>query len=93
MKCKIIINALEGKVPPFTLTRTEVWSGEMQVEEGIMLLKFSVLAEGETHPICEVPFSRTVGHWKWIPPEMEHSEEVERIGGMAFDEEGKTVET
>lgn len=49
---------------------SEVWSGELEIiPKGVYLLKMSVIAEGEPHPIVEVPFSIGIGHWLWVPPD------------------------
>jgi len=94
MKIKFLMNALEGDPsnPPMMLTRAQIWEGEMEIPNGVIVCKVSVIAEGEAHPICDIPFSLNLGHWQWHPPEIPMPEEVERVGGMGFDESGKVAE-
>jgi hypothetical protein len=54
---------------------SEVWSGELEIKpENAYLLKFSIIAEGQAHPIVDVPFSTSLGHWIWVPPSWELDE-------------------
>lgn len=95
MKIKIIVNGMEGipGQPGCIRHSAEVWSGEMDINEGIYVTKISVIAEEQAHPICDVPFSLTEGHWMWIPASFEDENEPERIGGTAFDEGGRQIRT
>lgn len=95
MHLKFILNTLERPSKEGGMVRTsqEIWSGEMQLPDGVLVMKVSVIAEGEPHPICDVPFSLTEGYWEWHPPEAEYGEEVEKVTGMAFDDKGKRIQT
>jgi len=55
---------------------SEIWNGELEIKdhkEHLMLV--SVIAEGQPHPICQVPFAIGIGHWVWIPDDMEKDSE------------------
>lgn len=95
MKIKIVVNGMEGipGQPGCIRHSAEVWSGEMNIAEGIYVTKISVIAEGEPHPICDVPFSLTEGHWMWIPASFQEEMEPEKIGGTAYNEEGRPIRT
>lgn len=99
MKLKFVLNTLEGfdKGEAFnqTYVRTaqEIWNGEIDLPDGVLVMKVSVIAEGQPHPICDVPFSLTEGYWTWHSPEAEYGEEVEKITGSAFDEKGRRIAT
>lgn len=96
VKLKFVLNTLEPTDPNssgFVRTSQEIWKGEMDLPDGVLVMKVSVIAEGQPHPICDVPFSLTEGYWKWIPPEGEYGEEVERVGGSAYDEKGRRIQT
>ena len=82
MKVKIVINTMEiapgGESTQYRVS--EVWSGELDIlPKGEYLTKISIIAEGIEHPICDVPFSVTMGYWQWIPPlvDDERMEEIE----------------
>jgi hypothetical protein len=76
MKCKIVIETFlmtEKGEGPFDYkgmrTRAEVWSGELELKrDDEYLSKISIIAEGEEHPICDVPFALDIGYWQWVPP-------------------------
>lgn len=56
--------------------RAEVWRGDLDIEkEGIYLTQLSIIADGEIHPICDIPFSMTAGHYQWVPPFIERDSE------------------
>jgi hypothetical protein len=71
MKIKIVISSVDN---PEQLTeeaenRSEVWSGELEIlHHPIYITRIAVIAEGEEHPICDVPFSLGLGYYRWIPP-------------------------
>lgn len=79
VKVKIVINTLkmddhgQNTIHEYT---SEVWSGEMDIlPDGEYLTKISIIAEGIDHPICDVPFSPTVGYWSWMSPEWSNDPE------------------
>ena len=50
--------------------RSEIWSGELDIKDKTeYLMLVSVIAEGQPHPICQVPFAIGIGHYLWIPPD------------------------
>jgi hypothetical protein len=56
--------------------RAEIWRGEINIEkESTYITKVSIIADGEEHPICDIPFSLTEGFWQWVPPMVETEEE------------------
>lgn len=75
MKVRLIINTFVGKgVDPGWFTndghaeRVEVWKGDIDIkEDNVYLMKISLLADGEPHPIVDVPFSVGLGWWEWHP--------------------------
>lgn len=86
MKCRIIINTwvddrtAEEEAIPFYVkghnATSEVWRGDLEImSEREYLLKISVLADGEPQPICDIPFAIGIGHWLWIPPDVELEDE------------------
>lgn len=89
MKVRFILNTLEDNVR----TAQEIWKGELEIPSGVLLMKVSVIAEGEPHPICDIPFSLTEGYWSWHSAEYEYGEDTERIGGNAFDHKGRRIQT
>lgn len=79
MKVKIVINTIkmddygQNQIHNYT---SEVWSGELNIlPEGEYITKLSIIGEGFEHPICDVPFSPTVGYWHWVSPEWADPEE------------------
>lgn len=81
MKVKIVINTMEidpgGKGARYR--SSEVWSGELNIlPKGEYLTKISIIADGIEHPICDVPFSLSMGYWQWIPPLVDSDELEER---------------
>ena len=71
MNIKIVIKAHEraedGKLVE---VNSELWAGEIALEQKeIYVAKISVIAQGEPHPICDIPFSLGEGHYLWVPPE------------------------
>lgn len=81
MKVKIVINTMtiDNEAEVSTKRWSEVWSGEMDIlEEGEYLTKISLIAEGQAHPICDVPFSIMEGYWQWVPP-LTDDEDLEEI--------------
>ena len=103
MKLKFILNTSEPILTTgesealfdqkYVRTAQEIWKGELELPDGVLVMKVSVIAEGQPHPICDIPFSLTEGHWRWIPPAVDYEEDVERIGGNAFDDKGKRIQT
>lgn len=82
MKIKIVINTMEiapgGQSAQYRTS--EIWSGEMNIlPKGEYLTKISILTDGIEHPICDIPFSVTMGYWQWVPPlvDDERMEEIE----------------
>jgi hypothetical protein len=96
VKLKFVLNTLEPvgeKDSTMVRTSQEIWQGEMDLPDGVLVMKVSVIAEGHPHPICDIPFSLTEGYWSWHAPEAEYGEEVERVTGSAFDEKGRKIQT
>jgi hypothetical protein len=81
MKVKIVIQMLameEHDLNQIQTRHAEVFNGELDIApKGEYLTKISLIAEGYPHPICDVPFSPTVGYWRWIPPMEDDSGEME----------------
>lgn len=81
MKIKIVIQMLDMQdygSNQIQDRRAVVFEGELDIApKGEYLTKISLLSEGMEHPICDVPFSPTVGYWKWIPPMMDDSQAME----------------
>ena len=82
MKIKIVIQMMEMHdydLNDIQVRHSQVWEGEMDLApKGEYLTKISLISEGMEHPICDVPFSPTVGYWKWIPPMVDDSQEMEQ---------------
>lgn len=72
MKVRIIINTAEmaeHDTNEITERRSEVWRGEIDIlPKGEYLTKISIIADGVSEPICDVPFSPMTGYYQWIPP-------------------------
>ena len=70
MKCQIIIDTIvDGEDG---LHRSKIWEGELEIlDKHEYLVLVSVMAEGELHPICQIPFAKDIGHFVWIPPGMD----------------------
>ena len=66
MKCKLIITtAKEGENGRH---RAQLWEGEIELKDKTEYLAMvTLLAEGQEHPICQIPFAMGIGHWHWIP--------------------------
>jgi hypothetical protein len=81
MKIKIIIQLLtmnDADQSSLSIRHAEVFNGELDIApKGEYLTKISLIAEGHPHPICDVPFSPTVGYWEWHPPMTDDSGEME----------------
>jgi hypothetical protein len=80
MRVKIVINTWtdtrteEERAQPYYYkgyrSVSQVWAGEMDIlSDKEYLTKVSVIAEGQAHPICDIPFAIGIGHWLWCPPE------------------------
>jgi len=68
MKVKIVIQTM--KAGEKGITRSEVWSGEMEIlDDSEYLAKLSIIAEGEAQPIVDMPFAIGIGHYIWVPPD------------------------
>lgn len=60
-------------------THTCIWEGEVELlKDNVYVTKISILAEGEPQPICDIPFSPTVGWYMWVPP-TEYREDMPEI--------------
>jgi hypothetical protein len=88
MKVKIVIQTMEpgSDNESWDTRNSEVWSGELAIlKEGVYVAKVSLIGEGEPQPICDIPFSLGVGHYRWIPPD----NYIEMIGGWHVQDTGK----
>lgn len=70
MKVKIVVEDVtplyNGK--KLEMQRSQVWEGELELlKENTYITKISMIAEGQEHPICDIPFSIDTGHWIWVP--------------------------
>lgn len=88
MKIRIIINSYrdtrtqEEMERPFyikgQISTSEVWRGDLDIlSDREYLTKISIIADGISHPICDIPFGVGIGHWMWIPGEL--GEEISEI--------------
>jgi hypothetical protein len=74
MKCRVIIetfdlgNPEDGITEKGGQTRSEIWRGDINIENSReYLTRIQVIADGEEHPICDVPFGIGMGHWHYVP--------------------------
>jgi hypothetical protein len=83
MKIKILIDTqADGQTE---MNRSQVWEGELDIlNENEYLMLISMMIEGEAHPIVQVPFSKGIGHYIWIPPDIQESEEETYIQGKEW---------
>lgn len=71
MKVRIIINTWRKTDDNSGYqTQSEVWRGDLDItDKDEYLTRIVMIAEGQEHPICDVPFAIGSGHWMWIPPD------------------------
>jgi hypothetical protein len=80
MKVKIVINTFvqtndDILEPEGYEERAEIFDGELNIlPDKTYLTKISIIAEGEAHPICDIPFSLNNGWWEWHPGRPESQE-------------------
>ena len=49
-------------------SRAEIWRGEINIEDKKeYLTRIVMIADGQEHPICDIPFAIGSGYWAWIP--------------------------
>lgn len=72
VKMKIRIQIQTQKEGEDGSHRAEIWSGDMEIlDHKEYLTLISIIGEGELHPICQVPFAKGIGHYIWVPPDIE----------------------
>jgi hypothetical protein len=68
-------------------SRSEVWHGDINIEnDKEYLTRITMIADGQEHPICDVPFAIGSGYWRWFPPETPlETNETEELAAFAED--------